>query len=115
MDYLLAARVLLENTESLFIANEIRIAQTLQFQGNFEAAEKIYIKLENQAAKQPDKQLIIDFIHQHKGKNYFEWGKLDKALSEIHKALVIRQKKGNPSLIASSKLAIEVIKYKLSN
>jgi len=95
------------NSEKLYIVNEIRLATTLQFQGRFEAAEEIHTTLEQQINTNNEHRDLLDFIHQHKGKNYYEWGKLDLALTEFEKALSIRKIKGNEALIHSTEKAIQ--------
>jgi len=96
--------------EKLYIVNEIRLATTLQFQGEFEAAEQIHSTLEHQINTNNRHHNLLDFIHQHKGKNYYEWGKLRLALEEFEKALSIRKIKGDEALIHSTEIAIKKIK-----
>ena len=97
------------DNEKLYIVNEIRLATTLQFQGKFEIAEQIHTTLEQQINTNNGHHDLLDFIYQHKGKNYYEWGKLSLALAEFEKALSIRKIKGNEALIHSSKIAIQKI------
>ena len=98
------------DNEKLYILNEIRLATTLQFQGKFEAAEEIHTALEHQIHTNDSHHDLLDFIYQHKGKNYYEWGKLELALAEFEKALSIRKIKGNEGLIHSTEIAIQKIK-----
>ncbi len=95
--------------------NKIRLAQTLQFSGFFEKATNIYQELEKDINDQETDVDLLDFIYQHKGKNFFEQGLLDKALVEIEKALSLRKEKGNASLIASSEYARTVMLKKKNN
>lgn len=95
------------NNEKMYVVNEIRLATTLQFQGEFEAAEQIHSRLEHQINTNNRHRNLLDFIHQHKGKNYYEWGKLELALTEFEKALSIRKTKGNEALIHSTEMAIK--------
>ncbi len=106
------AQLIIRNldNEKLYIVNEIRLATTLQFQGEFEAAEEIHTTLEHQIHTNDKHHDLLDFIHQHKGKNYFEWGKLGLALVEFEKALSIRKIKGDNALIHSTEIAIKKIK-----
>ncbi len=98
------------DNEKLYLVNEIRLATTLQFQGEFEVAEKIHSTLEQQIHANDRHHDLLDFIYQHKGKNYFEWGKLDLALVEFEKALSIRKIKGDETLIHSTEIAIQKMK-----
>ena len=97
------------------MVNRIRIAQTLQFQGEYKKAEKIHFDLEECIKSHPEYSFILDFIYQHKGKNYYEQNHLQKALNAIEAALQIRLQKKKPDLIESSRFAIEIIKEKMSN
>jgi len=96
--------------EKLHIVNEIRLATTLQFQGEFETAEQIHTTLEHQINTNDRHHDLLDFIHQHKGKNYYEWGKLRLALAEFEKALSCRKIKADETLIHSTEMAIQNIK-----
>ncbi len=103
------AQLIIRNldNEKLYVVNEIRLATTLQFQGEFETAEKIHATLEHQIHSNDRHHDLLDFIHQHKGKNYYEWGKLALALTEFEKALSIRKIKGDEALIHSTEMAIQ--------
>ena len=103
------AQLIIRNldNEKLYIVNEIRLATTLQFQGQFEAAEQIHARLEHQIYTNNHHHDLLHFIHQHKGKNYYEWGKLALALAEFEKALSIRKIKGDKALIHSTEVAIQ--------
>ncbi len=99
-----------EKTKFFYI-NEIRLAQTLQFQKRNEAADlmhnKIIFEIKNQFED------LMDFVFQHKGKNFFEWGKFSEAKAAIEKALELRIIKGDEALIRSSQKALEVINFKI--
>ncbi len=96
------------NEERMQIINDIRIGQTLQYTGKFEQAEQMYISLEEdmKTGKHTD---LLDFIYQHKGKNYYEWGRLQEAVSAFEKALMMREKKGNKALIQSTRIVLEKV------
>jgi len=94
----------------LKLVNQLRIAQTLQFQGQYQKAEKIYDYLEECIKTYPEYSPILDFVYQHKGKNYYEQGQLQKALDSIEAALRIRLEKEQQDLIDSSQFAIDIIK-----
>lgn len=119
--YLQAAAELLkklgQENSRLAKVNCLRQAQTLQFQGNYKAAEAIYNTLAKQILEDAIEkdQVLLDFIYQHQGKNYFEWGKYQQALEYIQKAITIRAKKGNKELLASSRLAYKTIEAKMKN
>ncbi|MGB0929806.1 MAG: hypothetical protein ACPGVB_03465, partial [Chitinophagales bacterium] len=82
------------NEKNLFIVNEIRIAQTLQFQNKNDEADKKLNLLQNKILQENIGIHLLDFIYQHRGKNLYEKGDLKTALTFIKKALEIRKKKG---------------------
>ncbi len=95
--------------DKLQIVNSIRIAQTLQYQQKYEQAEQIYNTLEPLILQEKAYKKLLDFVYQHKAKNYFEWGKYEQSLSEIKRAIALRQLKGNEELLASSTFALKKI------
>ncbi len=114
LQMLLEARVMLAGKKSSksFFVNEIRLAYTLQLMKKFDEAEKIYAALEKRY-KNSENRKMIDFLYQHRGKNFFDNGKLDEANVNILKALKLRLKKKNNELIESSVFALCVIGKKI--
>jgi len=96
--------------ERLKLVNQLRMAQTLQFQEEHQKAESIYSRLEEYINKHLEYRSLLDFVYQHKGKNYYEQGQLQKALHFIEAAFQIRLEKKEQDLIESSQFAIDVIK-----
>lgn len=100
--------------KKLWIINNIRIAQTLQFKNKNQQAELLYQKLVKEIEDGSQNHELLSFIYQHRGKNYFEQGKLKAALREVEKALEKRKQDNNVELIASSEYARKIIKNKIS-
>lgn len=112
MDRLNEAKTILKSlvNKDLSIRNQIRIAQTLQFQGHYTEADNLYEELIPAIKADSSILELLDFAYQHKAKNLFEMGQFDKALQSVQIAIELRKKKGNKELIKSSRFAYERIK-----
>ena len=62
----------------------------------------------DQCARQESSQLL-DFAYQHKGKCLLELEDISQASEYFQKAMELRIKKGDVSLIASTQLAIDYV------
>ena len=95
-----------------FIA-KLRLAQTIQFGGDYRQAEVIYQDLILLANSKTELAGLVDFVHQHLGKCFFEQSEFKKALYHFRKALEMRETKGALDLINSTKLAITITEKSL--
>ncbi len=89
------------------IASKLRMAQVFQYRGNLEMALAIVDSLEEELEDEDAEYL--DFILQHKGKILFDMKEYDLALHCLNDALLIREEKGDRSLIDSTLHAIKVV------
>ena len=98
------------NDKRLSFITELRIAQSIQFKGDFEEAAKIYSGLKNRSSRDSELSDFLDFVYQHMGKNYFDQQRFDLAMNCFQSALVVRNQKGESQLIESTLFAIEKTK-----
>ncbi|MBK3496416.1 tetratricopeptide repeat protein [Viridibacillus sp. YIM B01967] len=96
------------------IANLIRLGEAFKYAGQYEDALKSF-DIAIQELMPIDDCDLLDFAMQHKGKCLMEVGEWKSALSQFHKALCIRKRKGSKSLINSTELAIQFVKEKIDN
>ncbi len=89
-----------DHPRELFI-NRIRLAHVYQGMGNFETSTSMFDDLLAQPLP-----LFEDFLLQHAGKNAFDMGNYEGALSYFTEALALREAKGLADLIASTQMAI---------
>ncbi|MCM3342127.1 hypothetical protein M3650_26765 [Paenibacillus sp. MER TA 81-3] len=89
--------------------NRIRLANTYQWNKEFQKSNEILDVLVREFHNQADESLqdIEDFLYQHMGKNKFEQGEYEEAPAHFYKALEIRLVKNNSELIESTQLAID--------
>jgi tetratricopeptide (TPR) repeat protein len=106
-EYLRLAIEHADNEKSVCI-NELRLAHTYQWKKQFQQANSLFQKLFHQLETSHVYADYKDFLFQHYGKNLFDQGLYGEALKYFQKALEIRFVKGDPELIASVELAIEV-------
>lgn len=106
-EHLLAEAVALCETNDyqreLFI-NRIRLAHVYQWMGDFETSTGMFDDLLAQPLS-----LFEDFLLQHAGKNAFDMGNYEQALTYFMEALVLRKAKGQADLIASTQMAIAAV------
>lgn len=91
------------------IGSLIRLGEALKYDSQPQKAltlfNRAYTKCcENQV------ELYADFALQHKGKCLMELGELEEAERCFTQSLKLRQQKANPSLIKSTKLALELVR-----
>ena len=113
---LMAAENMLTNHPNvrLSIINQLRISQTKQFKREFEHAKALLEDIETNIKSTTEMTDLLDFIHQHQGKNYFDQQNYSVAKVCFEKALVIREQKGDENLIQSTIHALEVTKNRMS-
>ncbi|WP_157259658.1 hypothetical protein [Paenibacillus sp. OSY-SE] len=89
--------------------NRIRLANTYQWNKEFQKSNEIFDVLVGEFHNQADESLqdIEDFLYQHMGKNKFEQGEYEEAPTHFYKTLEIRLVKNNSELIESTQLAID--------
>ncbi|WP_316568947.1 tetratricopeptide repeat protein [Neobacillus sp. YIM B06451] len=95
------------NKKGLFV-NELRLAHTYQWEGNFHQANKLFTKLIDEAEKSDILEVYLDFIYQHQGRNLFDQKNYWMAEDFFKKALHIRNTKGNEELLISTRHALSV-------
>lgn len=91
------------------LVTQIRFAHTLQWQKQFQLAEKELEEALLTTRNHPRYQSHQDFVLQHLGKLRFDQGLYRQALENFEKALIIREKKGVPDLIQSTKFALKIV------
>jgi len=94
---------------SYTIINEIRIAQTFQFLKRFSKATKLYEEIEKIIEANDQFSNLLHLVYQHKGKNYFDQRQFKIAKVHFEKALSIRNKMKDKSLVESSTYALEIV------
>jgi len=120
--HLNAAKTILQNSDHkiLYVVNEIRIAQTLQFLKQYAKAHNYYQQIETFVSrhpkhpkhpKHPSCSDLLHYVYQHKGKTYFDQGRYLLAQENIEKALTLRKELGNDELIQSSTFALSIIHH----
>jgi len=115
LKYLNKAKKILEKLPlcTIYLINKIRIAQTLQFLKQFEAANKRYNEIDDIIDLNSQFSGLRHFVYQHKGKNYFDQQLYTKAKIHFQSALKIRKQLDNQELIASSAFALKIIEERM--
>lgn len=90
------------------VVNQIRLAHVHQWRRDFDKSNAIFAGLLENIDP-----LYADFIYQHAGKNAFDQGDYKTALGYFHLALEIRMRKGDPTLIESTHMAIHAANLRL--
>lgn len=109
-DYLTEAVRLSEQSEHPLhkFINQIRLANVYQWQGRFDLSTALF-----EALLEAPLSEYEDFLLQHAGKNAFDQGAYDQALSYFQQALKIREDKGSEELIQSTEMALAETKRRL--
>lgn len=94
--------------------NELRLAHTLQWAGNYQQADALFLRLISGAEAYAQLNPYLDFAYQHYGKSLFDQKDYAEALAFFHKALTLRLLKSNYELTASTKQAIHLCTQKLN-
>ena len=90
------------------IANHIRLGESLKYAGQHQQALTMFNTVIEQCKQQHS--VLLDYAYQHKGKCLLELEELSEANECFRKALELRVKKGDLSLIASTQMAIDYIR-----
>lgn len=97
------------------IQNHIRLANVLQWQGDFTAADLMYESLVLQCGLEEDLQQYLDFALQHFGKSLFDQGRYREAAGMFQQALDLRLAGGKEDLITSARHALGVTLRRLES
>lgn len=100
-----------DNQQSVFV-NKIRLANTYQWENNFDVSNNMFEELLKTVEKDPDYHVFLDFVYEHHGKNLFDQKEFQRALDYFNKALEIRLEGGNKELISATEHAINTCSYK---
>ncbi|SIT81761.1 tetratricopeptide repeat protein [Edaphobacillus lindanitolerans] len=98
--------------ERLFV-NELRLAYAYQWEHDYLRSNELFEKLMVQSETDREHRIYQDFVYQHHGKNLFDQGDYQSALTYFERALGIRQEKANEELIDSTEFAIRICKEKI--
>ena len=96
--------------ENKKIANIIRLGEALKYDGQHELALKKFEQAINMCTLDLNYTTLLDFAYQHKGKCLLELGQPIMALDNFQQALLLRQVKGDSSLIESTQKAVKYTK-----
>ena len=86
------------------LSNLIRFATALQYNNEHARAEPLFEEAQALAAKLG---MLEDYALQHHGKSLAEQERWGEAIACLERALALREAKGTPALIASSREALE--------
>lgn len=96
------------------VQNRIRLANVLQWEGEFALADAHYESLVMQCRSQDGARRYLDFALQHYGKSLYDQERYREAADLFRQALEIRLAAGNEGLIASSRLALATAEQRIS-
>ena len=110
LECLQTALALAEQTrdKNAFVANRLRLANVYQWQRRFEEADSIFLDAIALCRDDPDLSDYLDFAYQHYGKSLFDQGRFAEAEQAFLEALILRQAKGDDTLLQSTHYALEV-------
>ncbi|SDC14225.1 hypothetical protein [Shouchella lonarensis] len=92
--------------------NQLRLAHTYQWMGNFSRSNEIFARLQREVEKE-ELMHLRSFFYQHQGKNLFDQGRYIEARDCFRTALAIRREEGaDEELLASSEKALAVCGHK---
>ncbi|MFJ7827390.1 tetratricopeptide repeat protein [Psychrobacillus sp. NPDC096623] len=90
------------------LVNLIRLGEALKYAGQHQKSLSVFNGVIDQCAKKEHFQLL-DFAYQHKGKCLLELEDKSQANEYFQKAMELRIKKGDESLIKSTQVAIDFV------
>jgi len=96
-----------------FVIYGIRLAHVWQWQKRFEESNPMFTDLINLCQEHSSCADLLDFAHQHAGKNLFDQKDYDGAIELFEMALTVRRQKDDKNLIDSTNLAIRTTKNHL--
>lgn len=91
------------------LANLIRLGEAWKYAGQHQKSLSLFNAVIDQCAKEEHFQLL-DFAYQHKGKCLLELKDKSQATEYFQKAMKLRIRKGDVSLIASTQMAIDYVR-----
>lgn len=94
-----------DGNRRLIVANRLRLAEALKYDGDLGKAEAIF-RVVLHEAQDPTLLDYRDFALQHLAKCCLELGKAVEAVTLLEQALILRRQKGDQRLIASTELAL---------
>jgi tetratricopeptide (TPR) repeat protein len=94
------------------VANLLGLGTAVHYLGNREKAQELFQEALDKVYAY-DEPYYEDFVLQHRGRCYVEQGKLTEAISCFERALVLREKKGDPRGIESSQRALDAVRAML--
>ncbi|SEN11475.1 tetratricopeptide repeat protein [Lihuaxuella thermophila] len=90
------------------IRSLIRLGEAYKYHGQHETGLRCFAEAEA-LAESDEFSMYRDFICQHRGKCLMEMGRMEEALSELQRALMMRRAKGDAELIRSTEEAIKLV------
>jgi tetratricopeptide (TPR) repeat protein len=84
----------------------IRLADILALGGDPDGAIALTTALLDDTETLPDD--LEDFVHQHLAKALIEAGRTDEAVTHLERALELRERKGDPELLASTRTTLDL-------
>jgi tetratricopeptide (TPR) repeat protein len=96
------------------LVNSIRLANVYQWQQRFDLSDPLFADAVALCEIRTELSAYLDFALQHYGKSLFDQGSYAEAERLFVHALQLRLAKGDDSLVASSRLALEVTRARLS-
>lgn len=97
------------------LVNSIRLAHVYQWQRRFDLSDPLFTEAVSLCEIRSEFSEYLDFALQHYGKSQFDQGNYAEAERLFVRALQLRLPKGDDSLVASSRLALEVTRGRLSD
>ncbi len=96
------------------LVNSIRLANVYQWQRRFDLSDPLFTEAVVFCETRPEFSDYLDFALQHYGKSLFDQGNYTEAERLFARALQLRLAKGDDLLVASSRVALEVTRARLS-
>jgi tetratricopeptide (TPR) repeat protein len=89
------------------LANSIRLAHVFQWQGRFEEADALFLRVLAPCEQEPSLSRYRSFAHQHYDKSLYDQRRYREAAEHFQSALDLREQQGDEELIASMRLVLE--------
>jgi tetratricopeptide (TPR) repeat protein len=99
--------------ERLKTINELRLAHVYQWQRQFEVSDRRFAKVLVHCARNPVLEPYLDFAYHHAGISKFDQAQYAKAQWCFEQALAIRRRKGDCTLIKSTRFALEITQQRI--
>lgn len=90
------------------VANRLRLGTALQYQERHSEALAEFDAAEEAMTAHGLEEEYADALAQDRGKCLVELGRVDEGVAELERALEIREQKGDPELLASTDVAVEI-------